>query len=253
MSLGRHMQVETGPKNIVSHEDWIVARKQLWVEEKELTRSRDRLSALRRSLPWEAVEKDYRFEGTSGEQTLSEVFEGRSQLIVYHMMGVGRAGETPCRFCSFWADSFSGIFPHLNDRDVTLAVISQAPISELQQFAVRVGWEFPILSDTSRAFSFDYEVAFRREQLQDGTTDYNYGTGQWPAPEAPGVSVFAKDPGGKIFHTYSCYSRGLDTLNNAFQYLDLVPKGRNEDGLGFSLSWVRYRDEYSRPQPTAGS
>jgi predicted dithiol-disulfide oxidoreductase (DUF899 family) len=235
-------------RDVVSSPEWIEARKTLLAKEKELTRMRDQLSQLRRELPWELVEKDYAFDGPNGTQTLSELFEGRSQLIVYHMMSVGPAGETPCRLCSFWADSFNGITPHLNDRDLTFAVISRASLAELQQFAQRMGWTFPLLSSANTDFSFDLGVAFRPEELENGEATYNYGTYEFPLPDAPGVSVFAKTPDGKVFHTYSCYARGLDTLNNAFQYLDLVPKGRNEDGLDFSLSWVRYHDEYA-PQP----
>jgi len=228
---------------VVSHEEWVSARKALLVKEKELTHQRDQLSQLRRELPWEAVEKDYSFEGPDGPVTLSELFEGRDQLIVYHMMAVGISGETPCRLCSFWADSFNGITPHLNDRDVTLVVVSRAPLSELKKHAKRAGWTFPMVSSAETDFNLDYHVWFRPEDIENGTIDYNYGD-QHPLPDAPGVSVFAKGPDGKAFHTYSTYGRGIDTLNEAFQYLDLVPKGRNEEGLDFSLAWVRYSDEY---------
>lgn len=238
--------------DVVPSEKWIAARKTLLAKEKELTRMRDQLSQLRRELPWEAVEKEYRFDGPNGTQTLSELFEGRSQLIVYHMMAVGPTGETPCRHCSFWADSFSGLIPHLNDRDVTLVVISRASLSELQPFAQRMGWTFPLLSSANTDFNFDFDVAFRPEELETGEALYNYAPYEWSMPETPGVSVFAKGPDGTVFHTYSCYSRGLDTLNNAFQYLDLVPKGRNEDGLEYSLAWVRYHDEYEQQPVTAG-
>jgi predicted dithiol-disulfide oxidoreductase (DUF899 family) len=228
---------------VVSHEEWVSARKALLVKEKELTHQRDQLSQLRRELPWEPAEKDYSFEGPDGAVTLSELFEGRDQLIVYHMMAVGISGETPCRLCSFWADSFNGITPHLNDRDVTLVVASRAPLSELKKHAKRAGWTFPMVSSAETDFNLDYHVWFRPEDIENGTIDYNYGD-QHPLPDAPGVSVFAKGPDGKAFHTYSTYGRGIDTLNDAFQYLDLVPKGRNEEGLDFSLAWVRYSDEY---------
>jgi predicted dithiol-disulfide oxidoreductase (DUF899 family) len=229
--------------DVVSHEEWVSARKKLLVREKEMTRQRDQLSQLRRELPWEAVERDYVFEGPNGPATLAELFDGRDQLIVYHMMAVGVGGETPCRICSFWADSFNGITPHLNDRDVTLVVVSRAPLTELQKRAKQAGWTFPMISSEKTDFNLDYHVGFRPEDIENGTTDYNYGD-QFQLPDAPGVSVFAKGSGDKVFHTYSTYGRGIDTLNDAYQYLDLVPKGRNEDGLAFPVEWVRYSDEY---------
>jgi predicted dithiol-disulfide oxidoreductase (DUF899 family) len=229
--------------DIVSHEKWVSARKALLVKEKKLTRERDTLSKLRRELPWEAVGNDYVFDGPNGKVTLAELFDGNDQLIVYHMMGVGVGGETPCRLCSFWADSFNGITPHLSDRDVTLVVVSRAPFAELEKHARRARWTFPIASSAKNDFNFDYHVSFHSEDIENGTMDYNYGD-QFPNDDAPGVSVFAKGPDGTVFHTYSTYGRGIDTLNDAFQYLDLVPKGRNEEGLGFSLQWVRYSDEY---------
>jgi predicted dithiol-disulfide oxidoreductase (DUF899 family) len=230
--------------DVVSRADWVAARRALLVKEKELTRQRDELSRLRRALPWEAVEKDYAFEGPDGTRTLSELSEGRSQLVVYHMMSAGPRGETPCSNCSFWVDGFSGVVPHLNDRDVTLVVVSRAAASLLQAHAKRMGWTFPVLSSASTDFNFDYHVSFTPEQLESGRAEYNYTEYGWRMPDAPGVSVFARGPDGGVFHTYSCYARGLDTLNTAFQYLDLVPKGRNEDGLPFPLDWVRYHDEY---------
>jgi predicted dithiol-disulfide oxidoreductase (DUF899 family) len=228
---------------VVSHEAWVSARKVLLIKEKELTRQRDQLSRLRRELPWEAVEKDYIFEGSNGAVTLAELFDGREQLIVYHMMAVGGSGEKPCRLCSFWADSFNGITPHLNDRDVALVVISRAPLAELQERANRARWTFPLVSSADSDFNFDYNVSFRPEDIESKAMNYNYGD-QFPLPNAPGVSVFAKGSDGTLFHTYSTYGRGIDTLNDAFQYLDLVPKGRNEDGLDYPLAWVRYSDEY---------
>jgi predicted dithiol-disulfide oxidoreductase (DUF899 family) len=230
--------------DVVSSEEWVTARRALLVKEKELTRLRDQLSRQRRELPWEAVEKEYVFDGPDGARTLPELFDGRSQLVVYHMMAVGPRGESPCSNCSFWADSFSGIIPHLNDRDVTLVVISRAPAATLQAHGKRMGWTFPLPSSASSDFNFDYHVSFTPEQLESGPVEYNYAPYRWRMPDAPGVSVFARGADGRVYHTYSCHARGLDTLNDAFQYLDLVPKGRNEEGLAFSLDWVRYHDEY---------
>jgi predicted dithiol-disulfide oxidoreductase (DUF899 family) len=238
--------------DVVSHEKWVTARKELLVKEKKLTRERDHLSKLRRELPWEAVGKDYVFDGPNGRVTLAELFDGKDQLIVYHMMGVGVGGETPCRLCSFWADSFNGITPHLSDRDVTLVVVSRASVSELEKRAERARWTFPMVSSARSDFNVDYHVSFHSEDIENGTMDYNYGD-QFPRDDAPGVSVFAKGPDGTVFHTYSTYGRGIDTLNDAFQYLDLVPKGRNEDGLNFSLEWLRYSDEYGDQAASADS
>jgi predicted dithiol-disulfide oxidoreductase (DUF899 family) len=230
---------------VVTNSEWIEARRQLLAREKEFTRLRDELSRQRRDLPWERVDKDYVFEGPQGRETLSQLFAGRSQLIVYHFM-FGPDWEVGCKSCSFWADNFNGIIAHLNQRDGTLVAISRAPLTKLQAFAKRLGWGFKWLSSAGSDFNFDYNVSFTSEDLAGGKAVYNFAASQTKMSELPGISVFYKDAGGAVFHTYSCYARGLDMLNTAYHYLDLVPKGRDEAGLPHTMSWVRIRDLYDR-------
>jgi predicted dithiol-disulfide oxidoreductase (DUF899 family) len=234
--------------HVVSHDEWLAARKQLLADEKAFTRQRDQLSQRRRDLPWEAVDKEYVFEGAHGRMTLAELFDGRSQLVVYHAMfdpataspSTSWTAEAACQFCSFWADNFNGITVHLNHRDVTLVAVSRAPYAKIAAYEQRMGWTFPWVSSGTSDFNFDYRVSFTAQEVADNA-DYNY-TIQAVGPERPGVSVFFKDAAGKIFHTYSTYSRGLDMVNVAYHYLDLVPKGRDEgDGGPY---WVRRHDEY---------
>ncbi len=234
---------------VVSHEEWLAARKQLLVEEKEFTRLRDRLSQRRRDLPWEAVEKEYVFDGPNGRRTLAELFDGRGQLVVYHAMfdpataspSTPWTTEAPCQSCSFWMDNFNGIVVHLNHRDVTLIAVSRAPYAAIDAYARRMGWTFPWFSSAQSDFNFDYHVSFTAEEVAAGKADYNY-TMQDTLAEMPGVSVFFKDDAGTIFHTYSTYGRGIDMLNVAYHYLDLVPKGRDEGDRG--QYWVRRHDAY---------
>ncbi len=228
---------------VVTPEQWVVARKQLLAKEKEFTRLRDQLSQARRELPWVAVTKPYLFEGPDGKQTLGELFDGRSQLIVYHFM-FDPTWETGCKSCSFWADNFNGIVPHLSQRDVTFVAISRAPFAKLRAFAARLGWSFKWLSSYGSDFNYDYHVSFSPEELAGGRAIYNYAVNTLNMPELPGISVFFKSSEGEVFHTYSCYARGLDMLNTAYHYLDLAPKGRDETGLSFSMAWVHLRDEY---------
>ncbi len=230
---------------VVAKDEWIAARKQLLAKEKEFTRLRDQLSEQRRALPWERVEKDYVFEGPKGKESLVQVFDGRSQLAVYHFMFAPEA-EVPCKSCSFWADNFNGITAHLNQRDVTFVAISRAPLAKLQAFAKRLGWSFKWLSSAGSDFNYDYNVSFRPEDLAGGKAVYNYGPNGMNMSDLPGISVFSKDAEGQVFHTYSCYARGLDMLNNTYHYLDLVPKGRDETGLPHTMAWVKFRDLYGR-------
>jgi predicted dithiol-disulfide oxidoreductase (DUF899 family) len=235
---------------VVSQNDWLDARKQLLTQEKEFTRLRDQLSRQRRELPWVKVEKDYVFEGPSGKITLAELFEGRSQLVVYHFM-FAPDWEEGCPSCSFWADNFNAIGIHLNHRDVTLIAISRAPSEKLEAFKRRMGWNFNWASSANNDFNYDYHVSFTPEELK-GEVEYNYAkhvqsywTGsETGSPDLPGVSVFYKDKGGNIYHTYSTYNRGIDILNTAYNYLDLVPKGRDEAELDWSMAWLRYHDKY---------
>jgi predicted dithiol-disulfide oxidoreductase (DUF899 family) len=234
----------------VSHDEWLAARKQLLAEEKEFTRLRDQLSQRRRDLPWEAVDKEYVFEGPHGHQTLAELFDGRSQLVVYHAMfdpataspSTTWTADAACQSCSFWADNFNGIVVHLNHRDVTLVAVSRAPYEKIAAYRQRMGWSFPWVSSGTSDFNFDYRVSFTAQELAERKADYNYTLQAPPFSEYPGVSVFFKDAAGKLFHTYSTYARGLDMLNVAYHYLDLVPKGRDEGDRG--QYWVRRHDEY---------
>jgi predicted dithiol-disulfide oxidoreductase (DUF899 family) len=228
---------------IVDHEAWIAARKDLLAKEKEFTRARDALSKLRRALPWERVEKSYEFEGPDGRVTLSELFAGRSQLVIYHFM-FGPDWQAGCKSCSFWADNFNGIVTHLNQRDVTFVAISRAALPKLRAFAARLGWTFPWYSSGGSDFNFDYDVSFTPEQRASGTLVHNYAKSDTEMSDLAGISVFSKDPQGAVFHTYSCYARGLDMMNTAYHYLDLVPKGRAEDGLAHTMAWVRFHDQY---------
>jgi predicted dithiol-disulfide oxidoreductase (DUF899 family) len=229
---------------VVSHEKWIEARRALLAREKEFTRLRDQLSQQRRDLPWERVDKPYAFEGPNGTETLAQLFDGRSQLVIYHFM-YGPDSDTPCKSCSFWVDNIERNVVHLNARDVTFVVVSRAPLAKLEAFKQRMGWTFKWVSSGKTDFNFDYNVSWPDGAANGGDT-YNYAAKTWSGTEMPGISVFHKDPSGAVFHTYSCYSRGIDMMNGAYQYLDLVPKGRDESGLSHTMAWVRYRDSYGR-------
>jgi len=222
---------------VVRHDEWVEARKALLAKEKELSRLRDELSAERRALPWEPVEKDYVFEGPGGTETLPDLFEHRSQLVVYHFM-FGPQDEVGCPHCSFWADNFDPNVVHLNARDVTFVAVSRAPFATLARYRERMGWDFKWVSSSEGDFNFDYGVSF-----PEGGGEYNYGSQSSGGPEREGVSVFFKDEEGNVFHTYSTYARGIDLMNTAYNYLDLVPKGRDEEGRMVQY-WVRRHDEY---------
>jgi predicted dithiol-disulfide oxidoreductase (DUF899 family) len=225
----------------VSNEEWLAARKGFLAKEKEFTRLRDELARQRRELPWVKVEKTYVFDGPNGKETLSDLFAGRSQLIVNHFMFGPDWGEG-CPSCSFWADTYNGVVVHLEHRDASFVVISRAPLEKLEAYKKRMGWGFKWVSALHNDFNGDYHVSFTPEEQK--TAVYNYNAGGFGSSEAPGVSVFAKDDTGNIFHTYSCYARGLDTLNGAYQLLDLLPKGRDEQGLPYPMAWVRRHDKY---------
>lgn len=231
------------PNDIVSGDEWIRARKDLLAREKEFTKARDALSAQRRKLPWETVGKNYVFRGPSGEEKLSDLFDGRSQLIVYHFM-FGPDWEEGCPSCSYLADHFDGMLPHLNHRDVSFAVVSRAPIEKLEGYESRMGWRFKWVSSLGSDFNHDYHVTFDEEELASGEAYYNYRKTEFPSGEAPGLSVFYKNENGEIFHTYSTYGRGLDMLIGTYNFLDLVPKGRDEADLAYTMEWVRRHDRY---------
>jgi predicted dithiol-disulfide oxidoreductase (DUF899 family) len=234
---------------IASHEEWLAARKQHLVEEKKFTRLRDELSQARRDLPWEAVEKEYVFDGPKGRQTLDELFDGRSQLVIYHAMfdpanassQTSWTEDAACPFCSFWMDNFNGVVVHLGQKDVKMIAVSRAPYPKITAYAKRMGWSFDWFSSGGTDFNSDYGVSFTAEQVAGKTADYNYGTQNSWQTEGPGISVFVKDEDSRIYHTYSTYARGLDMLAVAYHYLDLVPKGRNEDHGPY---WIHRKDEY---------
>jgi predicted dithiol-disulfide oxidoreductase (DUF899 family) len=228
---------------VVSHEQWLQARLDLLAAEKALTRQRDALTRRRMAMPWERVEKPYSFEGPNGPLSLADLFEGRSQLIVYHFM-FGPDWEAGCKSCSFWADNFDGIPIHLNHRDVTFTAISRAPLAKIEAYKQRMGWSFPWVSSHGSDFNFDYHVSFTPEELAAGEAYYNYAVRPVTASDEQGISVFRRNARGEVFHTYSCHGRGIDMVNSAYHFLDLVPKGRDEDGFSFAMTWVRRHDQY---------
>jgi predicted dithiol-disulfide oxidoreductase (DUF899 family) len=228
---------------VVSHKEWLAARTAFLEREKEFTRLRDELSQKLRELPWEAVTKAYVFEGPNGKQTLAELFDGRSQLVVYHFM-FDPSWDAGCPHCSFWADSFNANIVHMNHRDAAMVAVSHAPYSKLAAYEKRMGWNFKWVSAYENDFNFDYNVSFTPEELAKKQAFYNFKM-QNPGPsEREGVSVFFKDENGGVFHTYSAYARGIDLLNTAYNYIDLTPKGRDEGGR--NQHWVRRHDEYDR-------
>ena len=238
-------KVELQHPKVVSEAEWLTARKEYLTREKEFTRLRDELSRQRRELPWEKVEKQYVFDGPNGKETLADLFGGRSQLIVYHFM-FGPGWKEGCPSCSLLADHFDGAAVHLAQRDVTLAVVSRATLPEIEVFKKRMGWRFKWVSSFENDFNRDYHVSFTKDEVAKGKLNYNYSTCEFPSEEAPGASVFYTDGTGDVFHTYSSYARGLDILVGAYNFLDLVPKGRDEDGLAFTMSWVRHHDRYEK-------
>jgi len=228
---------------VVSRAEWIAARKQLLAKEKELTHLRDAIAKERRQLPWVKVEKSYVFDTPAGKKSLADLFGGRSQLIVYHFM-FGPEWNEGCPSCSLIADGFDGAVTHLAQRDVSFTAISRAPLAKIEAFKKRLGWRFSWVSSNGTDFNYDYHASFTKEQQAKGKVDYNFEMAEFPSAEAPGFSVFYKDENGGIFHTYSAYARGTETGLNTYSYLDLVPKGRDEDDLPFTMAWVRHHDRY---------
>ncbi len=228
---------------IVSKEEWLVARKELLAREKESTRLRDQLSAERRKLPWVKVESEYLFDTPKGQESLSDLFEGRSQLIIYHFM-YGPDWAEGCPSCSFWADNFNGINIHLNHRDINLVVVSRARLETLEAYKRRMNWSFKWVSSFGSDFNRDYNVSFTPEEAEKGEVFYNFRVGKVPSEEVQGISVFYKNEQGDVFHTYSCYARGLDMVNGAYHYMDLAPKGRDEGSLPYTMAWLSRHDQY---------
>jgi predicted dithiol-disulfide oxidoreductase (DUF899 family) len=233
---------------VVSRQEWMSARKALLLKEKEFTRLREELSQTRRELPWERVTREYAFDGPQGRESLSDLFAGCSQLVVYHFM-FGPDWSAGCPHCSFWADNFNGIDAHLLQRDVALVAVSRAPYAQLASYRERLGWTFKWVSSAPTPFNFDYQASFTPDELAKKQALYNYVQQDPGVSEREGVSVFFKNEANEIFHTYSTYARGIDILNTAYHFLDLVPKGRDENGR--AQFWVKRRDEYqgvARPE-----
>ena len=231
------------PHKIVSPDEWLAARKAHLANEKTFTKARDELSRQRRELPWVKVDKTYLFDGPNGKQTLADLFGGNSQLIVYHFM-FGPGWEQGCPSCSLLADHFDGSVIHLAQRDVSFLVVSRAPLAQIEAFKQRMGWHFKWVSSFGNDFNYDYHVSFTAEEKAKGDVLYNYTCQEFPSEEAPGASVFYKNAAGEVFHTYSSYGRGLDIFIGAYNFLDVAPKGRDEDALAYSMAWVRHHDRY---------
>jgi len=228
---------------VVSRQEWLAARTAFLEKEKQFTRQRDQLSRERRQLPWVEVDKPYAFAGPRGVQPLAALFGKQSQLIVYHFMFAPEWDEG-CPHCSFWADNFDGIDVHLRQRDVSFVAVSRAPLAKIEAFKRRMGWRFPWVSSAPGDFNRDYHVSFTPDELENGTAVYNYTKQEADMTDREGISCFYQDPRGRVFHTYSCYARGIDMVNGAYHFLDLAPKGRDEAGLEFSQAWVRHHDRY---------
>jgi predicted dithiol-disulfide oxidoreductase (DUF899 family) len=228
---------------VVPQTEWLAARKELLTKEKEFSRLRDELSRKRRELPWEKVEKKYVFDGPKGKETLADLFGGKSQLLVYHFM-LGPGWKEGCPSCSFISDHIDGSIPHLAARDVALAVVSRATLPEIEAFKKRMGWRFKWVSSDATDFNFDYQVSVSKGENPNSKVYYNYEMTDFPSEERPGASAFYKNEAGEIFHTYSTYARGLDILIGAYNWLDIAPNGRNEEGLAHTMAWVRHHDKY---------
>lgn len=228
---------------ITSRDEWLHAREKLLAEEKAFLRQRDALSARRRQLPWVLVEKDYRFDGYNGQLSLADLFGDKSQLIVQHFM-MGEDWEEGCPSCSFWADGFNGATVHMAQRDAAFVAVSNTSLAKIQAYKKRMGWDFDWVSSLGSSFNHDYQASFLPQEMDSGEVYYNFRKTQFPVSEAPGISVFARDKEGSVYHTYSCYARGLDNMNVAYQYLDLLPKGRDEDALDYPMAWVKRHDQY---------
>jgi predicted dithiol-disulfide oxidoreductase (DUF899 family) len=233
------------PRRIATHAEWLEARRALLAREKELTHLLDRVAAERRALPWVTVEKPYVFEGPNGKTTLADLFAGRSQLIVQHFM-FGPGWKEGCVGCSFSADHVDAARRHFEHNDLSFAAVARAPYPEIAAFQRRMGWRFLWVSSFGSDFNYDFNVSFTAADKARGKAIYNFELRDYQNDELPGTSVFAKDETGQVFHTYSAYGRGDEQLIGAYHYLDLVPKGRNENGPNFDMSdWVRHHDRYA--------
>jgi predicted dithiol-disulfide oxidoreductase (DUF899 family) len=224
--------------------EWLAARKELLIKEKQLTRQRDEIDRQRRELPWVKAEKNYIFDGPHGQQSLGDLFEGRSQLIVSHFM-LGPGWKEGCVGCSFRSDHVEGALLHLQHHDVSLVTVSRAPFAEIEAFRKRMGWRFPWVSCYGSDFNYDFLVSFTKEEVATGKVNYNYDLRPPVSEEMSGLSVFCKDEAGEVFHTYSTFGRGDEIVDTTYMYLDITPKGRNETGPHYNLGdWVRHHDRY---------
>lgn len=228
---------------IVSRDEWLEARKQLLQKEKELTRLRDQLSAERRELPWVRVDEPYAFEGSQGRRTLADLFDGCSQLMTYHFM-LGPDWTEGCPSCSFLADHIDSAMIHLRQRDVKVMAVSRAPYAQIAPFRRRMGWQFDWVSSHGTDFNYDFQVSHTPQDVSNNTAIYNYRPMEYPTEESHGISVFYKDAAGDVFHTYSSYARGVEQLANTYNFLDIAPRGRDEDAFEFPMAWVRHHDRY---------
>jgi len=228
---------------VVSPAAWLKARRTLLRAEKKFTRQQDEINARRRALPWVKVEKDYTFDSPKGRVSLADLFAGHSQLIVQHFM-LGPGWDEGCSHCSYMMDHFAPTVPHLGARDVAFAAVSHAPIKEILPFKKRMGWDVNWVSAHGSDFNFDFHVSFTEQELKTGKVYYNYTRQSFPMEEAPGISVFARDAQGTIYHTYSTYGRGVEIIMSTYRLLDMVPKGRDEANDDYGMQWVRYHDEY---------
>jgi predicted dithiol-disulfide oxidoreductase (DUF899 family) len=230
---------------VVSRDEWLAARKAHLAKEKELTRLRDQLSTERRELPWVKIEKLYVFDGPHGKETLADLFDGRSQLIIKHFM-LGPGWKEGCVGCSFEVDHIEGALVHLEHHDVSYVAVSRAPLPEIEAFRRRMGWRFKWVSSYGSDFNYDFHVSFTSEEIEKGEAYYNYEVRKVGIDELSGRSVFYKDANGDVFHTYSSYGRGGDLMLGTYNILDLMPKGRDETGPNQNMTdWVRHHDRYA--------
>src|SRR4051812_10520827 len=232
----------TASPRIVTQAEWLKARKAHLAREKAFTKERDALSAAQRELPWVKVDHNYVFDGPDGKVTLEELFDGRSQLLVYHFM-FDPEWTQGCKSCSLLADHYNPSVIHLHHRDTTLVTVSRAPIEKIQAFRQRMGWTFPWVSSFASDFNRDFNVSFTEQELASESSVYNYVSKPYPISELPGMSVFIKDADGNIYHTYSTYARGLDMFLGVYHLLDITPRGRHEEDAP-DMAWVRHHDRY---------
>jgi predicted dithiol-disulfide oxidoreductase (DUF899 family) len=231
---------------VVTRDQWLAERKALLAREKELTHLGDQVARERRALPWVRIDKDYVFDTPEGRRPLAELFDGRRQLLVQHFM-LAPGWQAGCKSCSYMADHTDGATVHLTQRDVTFVAVSRAPLAEIERFRQRMGWRFRWVSSHGSDFNYDFRVSFAPDERANGGGDYNYGRTP-PGDEMPGISAFVKNDAGEVFHTYSTYGRGVEVMMHTYRLLDLTAQGRDEDGLGFTMAWVRHHDRYE-PAP----